>query len=98
MSYFEWDPKKNRDNWRKHGLSFDEAAELFTSGSDFLEIYDAVHSYDEDRFIAIGAIRSGIIVVVFTEALEDVIRVVSARRATRSEFGHFRQYQGSSHE
>ena len=56
---FEWDPNKNKVNREKHGLSFDEVKELFTSGTDFLEIYDEEHSDEEDRFIAIGPIAAG---------------------------------------
>ena len=61
---FEWDPAKDRANRSKHGLSFEEASELFASGVDYLEIFDAEHSEDEDRFIAIGPIKRGMIVVV----------------------------------
>ena len=54
---FEWDPTKAEANRQKHGLSFHDAKELFTSGTDFLEIYDEEHSEEENRFIAIGPIR-----------------------------------------
>ena len=37
---FEWDPDKNQANQEKHGLSFDQATELFSGGGDYLEIYD----------------------------------------------------------
>ena len=60
---FEWDPAKNRRNFRKHGVSFEQASDLFTSGMDFLEIYDERHSAKEERFLAIGPIRSGVVVV-----------------------------------
>jgi uncharacterized protein len=93
---FEWDQKKDDANQRKHGLSFDEARELFTSG-DHLEIYDEEHSVGEDRFIAIGAIGGGIVVVVFTEREEDVVRILSARKATRKEAALFYQYLGGIH-
>ena len=63
---FEWDPAKDRANRKKHGLSFDIARQLFTSGVDYFEIFDATHSADEDRFIAIGPIQSKMIVAVFT--------------------------------
>ncbi len=89
---FEWDPNKNKVNREKHGLSFDEVKELFTSGADFLEIYDEEHSDDEDRFIAIGPIRAGIILVIYTEPQDDVIRIVSARKATKKEVKLFHQH------
>jgi uncharacterized DUF497 family protein len=41
---FEWDDEKNSSNQLKHGVSFEEASELFTSGVDYLEIFDAAHS------------------------------------------------------
>ena len=82
---FEWNPNKDEANQKKHGLSFDEAKELFAGGKRFLEIYDDEHSDEEDRFIAIGSIRAGVVVVVYTEPQDDVIRIVSARKATRKE-------------
>ena len=89
----EWDPEKNRENQRKHRLSFEEAADLFTSGDDYLEIFDAEHSEDEDRFIAIGAIVRGVVVVVWTEREEDVVRIISARPATSRETRLFHKYR-----
>ena len=91
---FEWDVGKEETNRKRHGISFNEATELFTSGVDYIEIYDAEHSYEEDRFIAIGLVRRGLIVVVYTERQEDVIRIISARLATTSESGLFRRYSG----
>ena len=80
-----WDPAKNATNIEKHGISFDEAAELFRSGVDYLEIFDEAHSQDEDRFLAIGPIRRGLVLVVLTEQDEDTIRIISARWATTTE-------------
>jgi uncharacterized DUF497 family protein len=60
-----WDEAKNLANRRKHGVSFEEAAELFASGSDYLEIFDKAHSESEDRFIAIGSVTRGLILVVY---------------------------------
>lgn len=82
---FEWDPAKDAANRANHGLGFDEAARLFTSGVDYLEIHDADHSHDEDRFIAIGPISRGVVYVVFAERDEDVVRLISARLATARE-------------
>lgn len=53
-----WDAAKNLANQRRHGLSFEEAQELFLSGRDYLEIFDDAHSETEDRFIAIGPIAA----------------------------------------
>lgn len=93
---FEWDQKKNDANQQKHGLSFDEAKTLFSS-DDYLEIYDEEHSIDENRFIAIGAIRVGVVLVIFIDREEDVIRIVSARKATKQEADLYYQYLGGTH-
>lgn len=87
---FEWDEAKNLANQRKHGLSFDEARELFVSGRDYLEFFDADHSDLEERFIAIGPIRRGLVVVVWTERDDGTIRIIGARWATREEQARFR--------
>lgn len=91
---FEWDPEKDRLNRKLHGVSFDEAKELFSGDEDYLEIYDAEHSYDEDRFIGIGPIQPGLVLVVYSERSEETIRIISARWATKSEAILFRQYMG----
>ena len=75
---FEWDPDKDRANQAKHGVSFDEAKALFTRGIDYLEIYDEAHSIDEDRFIAIGPVPRGVMLVAFAERPDDVIRLISS--------------------
>ncbi len=82
---FEWDDAKNVANQEEHGVSFEEASELFSSGEDYLEIFDADHSNAEDRFIAIGPITRGVVLVVWTERDEDVVRIVSARWVTKRE-------------
>ena len=82
---FEWDPTKERQNIAKHGVSFKDATTLFVTGVDFLEIYDTEHSDVEERFIAIGPIRGGLVLVVFTERSEDTIRIISARWASKTE-------------
>ena len=72
----EWDLA----NQRKHDVSFGEAAELLESEREHLEIFDADHSDVEDRFISIG-----VVLVVWTERDEDVIRITRARWATNRE-------------
>lgn len=88
---FEWDQSKDESNRRKHGLGFDDAKSLFTSGNDYLELFDESHSDDEERFVAIGPIESGVIVIVWTERDAETIRIISARFATKSEIELFRQ-------
>jgi uncharacterized DUF497 family protein len=89
-----WDDAKNLANRKKHGVSFEEARELFLSGVDYLEIFDGAHSEIEDRFVAIGPIRRGLVLVVWSERDEDEVRIVSARWATRREQSLFRDYLG----
>ena len=73
---FAWSERKNRENQRKHGVSFEEARHLFESGEDYREIYDSDHSSVEDRFIAVGPIGRGVVLVVWTERDENVIRII----------------------
>ncbi len=89
---FEWDDAKDLINQRKHGLSFAEAQRLFESGADYLEIFDPEHSELEDRFIAIGPVDRGLVVVVYTEREEDVIRIIGARLANKRERGLYRSH------
>lgn len=89
---FEWDPKKASRNAEKHGVTFNEAKELFTSDVDFLEVYDGSHADLEERFIAVGPIRRGLVLVVYTERREDVVRIISARWAIKRERALYLQY------
>jgi len=67
---------------------------LFEGDPDYLVIYDEEHSDDEDRFLAIGPISRGVVVVAHTEPGDDVIRILSARMATRAEEELFYKYAG----
>ena len=83
---FEWDPKKASRNHSKHGVTFDEASTAFAD-DHALVIPDPDHSEDEDRFILLGLssqLRLVVVVHCFREP-DDVIRIISARKATRSE-------------
>lgn len=86
---FEWDEAKNLANQGRHGLTFEDACSLFTSGVEYLEIFDESHSDEEDRFIAIGPTQRGVVVVVWTERAEDLVRIISARMASRRESEFF---------
>jgi uncharacterized protein len=88
----EWDLRKDRANQRKHGVGFAEARELFRPGVDYLEIFDELHSGEEERFIAIGPIRRGVVLVVWTEKSEDVIRIIGARWASKHEKTPYRRF------
>ena len=89
---FEWDDAKDLSNQRKHGLSFSEARQLFESSADHLEIFDSEHSESEDRFIAIGPIDRGLVVVVYTEPEENVVRIIGARLANKREQALYRSH------
>ena len=89
----EWGHAKSDANEAKHGVRFDEAAELLASETGFLGIYDEYHSDYEDRFIAIGPVNGTIIVVVYTERDDDVLRVISARTATKAERGMYEDFK-----
>jgi len=91
MIKFEWDPRKDSANQRKHGVSFEEARSVFFD-ENAIQFYDEHHSEQEDRFIMLGlSIRSRILVVCHCERESgNVIRIISARKATRSE----RKYYG----
>jgi uncharacterized protein len=91
-----WDPAKNLSNQQKHGVSFEEASELFTSGTDYLELFDDDHSETEDRFLAIGPIARGLVLVVMTEQDENSIRIISARWASKNERALFMSTLGRS--
>jgi uncharacterized DUF497 family protein len=89
----EWDEVKNLENRRKHGLSFEEARELFVAAEpDYLEIFDEAHSDTEDRFIAIGPILRGLVLVVWTARDEETLRIISARWATEREHALYHSY------
>ena len=75
----EWDADKNATNIRKHHIDFRDAALVFAD-QNRIEIYDAAHSFDEDRFIVIGMVED-ILFVVYTERGES-FRIISARNAT----------------
>jgi len=91
----EWDEAKNAANQDKHGVSFEEAAELLASDDEHLEIFDKTHSDDEDRFISIGPIERGLVLVVWTERDEDVVRIISARLCTKNEQAMYRRHMES---
>jgi len=66
-------------------VSFEEACELFTTDAPVLEIYDVDHSESEDRFKSIGPIKCGLVLVVWTERADDLVRIISAWWATKVE-------------
>lgn len=91
MLRFEWDPRKAAGNLRKHGVSFDEARTVFADEHGLL-IDDPEHSTQEDRFILLGVSTSTrlLVVVHCYRADDQLIRIISARKADRLER---RQYE-----
>lgn len=87
---FEWHERKARENLRKHGLSFEEAATAFRDPRS-LTIHDPDHSKGEERFVFLGKAISGSIVVVVHVERGDNIRIISARRASRREREQYEQ-------
>ncbi len=92
MTYirFEWDEKKNRANIKKHNISFEEAKTVFYDENARL-ISDPVHSNGEDRFILLGISRNVkiLIVVHVYKEQDELIRIISARKATKTESKYY---------
>lgn len=83
--HFEWDRTKADGNLHKHGVGFDEASTVFDD--PLARIFDdADHSLSEHREIIIGhSAVNQLLLICFTERAPDVIRIISARRATKRE-------------
>jgi len=82
---FEWDPRKARSNKKKHGVSFQEARSVFFDEQGLL-LEDPQPLHEEERFVLLGlSVSLRLLVVVHALREEDVIRIISARRATRLE-------------
>jgi uncharacterized DUF497 family protein len=80
---FEWDEVKAAENYAKHGVSFEMATEVFKDPFA-IERLDDREDYGEDRYVLIGMAEGALLTVVYTER-HGVIRIISARRATRQE-------------
>ncbi len=83
---FEWDEDKNRENIKKHGVSFQEAQTVFLD-ENAMRFFDPDHSRDEDRFIMLGmSFKLRVLVVCHCHRKNDtVIRIISARKADKHE-------------
>ena len=83
---FIWDPRKARDNVRKHGVSFEEAQSVFLDDYALL-LDDPDHSGDEDRFLLLGVssrLRTVVVCHCYRED-DQVIRLISARKCEKAE-------------
>lgn len=88
---FEWNPAKASANRKKHQVSFEEAKTVFFD--DFaVQFFDDDHTDEEDRFIMLGmSSNARLLVVCHCERAEgEVIRIISARKATRGEAAFYR--------
>lgn len=88
---FDWDPAKAASNLKKHQVSFEEAKTVFFD--DFaVQFFDDEHSQDEERFIMLGMSSTArMLVVCHCERAEgEVIRIISAREATRGEAAFYK--------
>lgn len=82
---FDWNPAKAAVNVRKHGVSFEEASEVFFDPF-MITVDDHEHSQEEQRERSIGvSARRRVLLVVHTRREVDMIRIISARKATRQE-------------
>jgi uncharacterized DUF497 family protein len=90
---FEWDEVKSQSNLAKHGVTFEEASEVFEDPLHLSQL-DHRFEYFEERWITVGQSRERRILVVanlyFDRDLEEVVRIISAREATKNEQ---RQYE-----
>lgn len=88
MGGFEWDEEKNLANRRKHGISFDEAVEIFAG---LTLTHDDAHP-DEPRERSYGLLGGIVVVCVIHTDRDGTTRIISARRATRHERSLFDAY------
>ncbi|MEH1975044.1 MAG: BrnT family toxin [Nostoc sp.] len=87
---FEWDETKNLENIRKHRIDFADVPGMFDN-SMLIEL-DERFDYGEDRWIGIGFLGNGVAVVIWTERQNNIVRIISARRANRYERQRLEQY------
>lgn len=93
--HFEWDENKNRINTIKHGVSFEEASGVFYDSNAIL-IDDPDHSVNEERFLIIGISRKARICIVSHcyRDEDEIIRIISARKATKREIKAYNEQGG----
>lgn len=90
---FEWNPEKNHLNQRKHGVAFEEAETAFSDEHGLL-IADPDHSEKEERFLLLGlsATLRTLVVCHCYRTEDEVIRIISARKADRAERAQYNQW------
>jgi uncharacterized DUF497 family protein len=90
---FEWDERKSRANRKKHGVSFEEARTAFLDENARV-IADPDHSEGEDRFVLLGLSTSLRVLVVCHcyRQSDEIVRIISARKADRAEQRQYREW------
>ncbi|MCM1266654.1 MAG: BrnT family toxin [Bacteroidales bacterium] len=94
---FEWDENKNRINKVKHGIDFEEAKTVFYD--DYAIVFDDPdHSAEEDRFLILGTSQQENLCIVSHcyRGKDEIIRIISARKATRNETKIYHEYAGGN--
>ena len=92
---FEWDPNKNEKNKKKHGVSFEEARTVFFD--EYAVLFDDPdHSDEEERFLILGlSQRENLCIVSHCyRGADELIRIISARKATKSETAFYTSNRG----
>jgi len=79
---YDWDPNKRLSNIKKHGVDFADAVFILEDDCA-ITIEDSAHQ--EQRFVTIGSDPKGLILVVVYTNVEEHIRIISARKATKHE-------------
>ena len=90
---FEWDEVKASKNKKKHHVSFEDACTVFSDPLS-LTIPDPLHSVDESRLVIIGRSQKQILLVIVHVERGSVIRLISARQATKLERKHYEADHG----
>lgn len=86
---FDWDDSKAESNRKKHGVSFAEATTAFRD-SNAIEFLDQDCTLSEDRWLLLGlSSKNRILMVVYVEKAEEIIRVISARKAVKEEVNEY---------
>lgn len=81
---FDWNEANREKNWRKHGVSIEEAQEAFLDSHGIL-FDDVRHSFAEDRYIAIGKTYQGRCMFIVFTVRSHLVRIISARPCKRKE-------------
>ncbi|MEX0271984.1 BrnT family toxin [Leptolyngbyaceae cyanobacterium UHCC 1019] len=87
---FDWDERKNQSNLAKHGFDFADAGRIFNL--PMVVELDEREDYGEERYVGIGLLDGRVVVVVYTEPDEEIVRIISLRKALSHERRRYEQY------